>query len=222
MIRYDIISNYNNSLSTLSNKYKSDKGALKENYEKLGPWGWKPHTYSEIYDLLFKLNRHKVLNFFEVGIGTNNTDVKSSMGPNGSPGASLRMWRDYFPNAQIYGADIDERILFEEERIKTFHVDQTSKKSIKEMWSNIPNKMDVILDDGLHELEANMLFLENSFDSLSDNGIYIIEDCSYYYKELSDCLTEKKYNHILFQDPENFDSQWGYLNSFIIINKADQ
>ena len=33
-----------------------------------------------------------------------------------------------FPNAQIYGADIDKNILKDEERIKTFYVDQTDQK----------------------------------------------------------------------------------------------
>ena len=49
----------------------------------------------------------------------------------GKPGASLRVWRDYFPNAIIYGADIDKDILFAEERIKTFYIDQLDPVAIK-------------------------------------------------------------------------------------------
>ena len=56
------------------------------------------------------------LNIFEVGLGTNNVDVPSNMGKDGKPGASLRAWRDYFPNA-----DIDTRILFKEDKIQTFY-----------------------------------------------------------------------------------------------------
>ena len=44
----------------------------------------------------------------ECGLGTNNINFKSSMGINGKPGASLRMWRDFFPSARIIGVDIDK------------------------------------------------------------------------------------------------------------------
>jgi hypothetical protein len=70
---------------------------------------------------------------FECGVGTNNPNITSNMGVNGQPGASLRVWRDYFQNAEVFGADIDRGILFEEQRIRTFYVDQTNKDSILEI-----------------------------------------------------------------------------------------
>ena len=85
----------------------------------------------------------------------------------GVPGASLRVWRDYFFNALIYGGDIDKNILFEEDRIKTFYVDQLDVTSIKSMWDNIRvNNFDIIIDDGLHEPDANYIFFINSFNKL--------------------------------------------------------
>ena len=59
------------------------------------------------------------------------------MTSDGKPGASLRVWKDYFINSRVYGADIDKSILFEEDRIKKFYVNQLDSSSIKEMWSNI-------------------------------------------------------------------------------------
>ena len=104
------------------------------------------------------------------------------MGINGTPLASLRAWQDFFVNASIYGADIDKKILKNEERIKTFYVDQTNPKTIKEMFKNMQvNKFDIILEDGLHEFNANICFFENSIKYLSSNGTYIIEDV--YYKD---------------------------------------
>ena len=103
------------------------------------------------------------------------------MGSIGKPGASLRMWKDYFPNANIYGADIDRDILFNEERINTYYVDQLNTESIKSMWKDIGlNDFDIIIDDGLHEVNANLNFFFNSFDNLKKNGIYIIEDVKLY------------------------------------------
>jgi hypothetical protein len=98
------------------------------------------------------------------------------MGVAGKPGASLRMWRDFFPNAQIYGADIDRDILFDEERIKTFYIDQLDPKVISEFWQVVGGEFDFMLDDGLHTFEAGSCLFENSIEFLRDGGIYIIED----------------------------------------------
>ena len=46
------------------------------------------------------------------------------MGEKYNPGSSLRALRDYFPNANIFGADIDKNIVNDQNRIKTFYVDQ--------------------------------------------------------------------------------------------------
>ena len=114
---------------------------------------------------------------FECGLGTNNPNLSGNMTVNGMPGASLKVWRDYFKNAQIYGADIDKDILFEEDRIKTFYVDQLNTASIEEMWKKIEIKnFDIIIDDGLHTTDANINLFLNSFKKLKKNGIYIIED----------------------------------------------
>ena len=93
------------------------------------------------------------------------------------PGASLRMWRDYFPAAEIVGLDIDSDILFTEDRIKTFQCDQTDAASIAAVKNKISDiKFDVIIDDGLHRPHAAFCFFDNMIDRLADGGIYIIED----------------------------------------------
>ena len=43
------------------------------------------------------------------------------------------------------------------------------------------DKFDIILEDGLHEYNANICFFENAIQYLSENGTYIIEDV--YYKD---------------------------------------
>ena len=50
----------------------------------------------------------------------------------------MRALRDYFPNANIFGADIDKNILFNDQnRIKTFYVDQLDRKSVENLWENV-------------------------------------------------------------------------------------
>jgi SAM-dependent methyltransferase len=154
----------NTELCNIMNRRASDKGN-----------GW--HTYTQFYQYLFGPIRNIIYDILEVGIGTNNTDVLSSMGPLGTPGASLRGWRDFFPNAQVIGADIDSRILFEEERIRTFHVDQQNSVSVKEMWDRCGDiELDIIVDDGLHIFQANECFFKESFSHLRKGGVYVIED----------------------------------------------
>ena len=99
------------------------------------------------------------------------------MGTGGHPGASLRAWRDFSPECQVFGADIDERILFTEERIQTFQLDQLSDES----WGNFlkqigDQKFDLIIDDGLHSPTANLNTIKYLVNLVDVNGFLIIED----------------------------------------------
>ena len=170
-LNYVVNANSDSKLTDLMNFHGSDKGGKNND-----------HNYSEYYSEIFFYERKKIKNFLEIGLGTNNTNLPSNMGSEGKPLASLRAWRDYFVNANIYGADIDKNILKDEERIKTFYVDQTNPETISALFKQIGlDKFDVILEDGLHEFNANICFFENAIDYLDDNGVYIIEDI--YYKD---------------------------------------
>lgn len=98
------------------------------------------------------------------------------MGIAGKPGASLRVWRDFFPNSVVYGVDIDRDILFSEDRIITDYMDQTSPESVKSFWNSHKIKPNIIIDDGLHMFHAGKSLYENSIEHLADGGVYVIED----------------------------------------------
>jgi hypothetical protein len=166
--------NMTDEIAQLCDLYGSDKGEIKSEGH---PYAWPSHTYADYYSQLFSHCRNSVTKVFECGLGTNNPELLSSMGIHGKPGASLRVWRDYFPNAIIYGADIDQDVLFEEERIKTFYMDQLNPKSIKEYWEMVgEDNFDFMLDDGLHTFEAGSSLFNNSIGKLSKLGTYVIED----------------------------------------------
>ena len=168
------LSSIDNSLTNVMNKYYSDKGDL--NFT---------HNYTCFYDSIFNEIKNEKLNIFEVGLGSIDTNITFHMSyshKNYAPLASLKAWRDYFFNANIYGADIDKKILKNENRIKTFYVDQTNPTTIHKMYKDIGvDNFDIILEDGLHEFNANICFFENSIKYLSSKGTYIIEDV--YYKD---------------------------------------
>lgn len=148
-------------------KNKSDKG--------YGIWG--KHNYTHVYYNLFSERCNTVEAFLEIGLGTNNVDVPSNMGAGGTPGASLRGWREFFPNASIYGGDVDRRILFQEERITTVFLDQLSELSISQALHSLQHTtFDVILDDGLHRSDANINLHKFAHERVKAGGYYIIED----------------------------------------------
>ena len=201
MIQYQ--ANEKSTINQLCGKYGSDKG---DDGGKKKPYNWQSHNYADLYDILFGLRKKDVELVVECGIGTNDPGLISSMGTDGQPGASLRVWRDYFSQAIIIGCDIDKNILFDEDRIKTFQCDQTSKQSIRKFraLSKIEkNSVDIIIDDGLHEYKAGIIFFEHMIDSLKENGIYIIEDVT--HEDM------KKYKNFFLNLSNHYEAKFIYL-----------
>ena len=66
-------------------------------------------------------------------------------------GASLQMWRDYFPNAEIFGLDIEE-VHVPGPRIQTIRGDQSDADSLAEVGRHGP--FDLIVDDGSGEVRV--------------------------------------------------------------------
>ena len=174
-------------LAHLSSVHGTDKGGIlspKENFES------SFHTYTDIYELLYGGMREHVSLVFECGIGSNSKEIignfrdwndqvgkQRNLTELHQPGASLRMWEEYFPNARIIGADIDPNIMFSTERIKTGVLDQTKPKSISAFWEKIDLvEFDLMIDDGLHTFEAGKCLFENSIERLKVGGHYVIED----------------------------------------------
>ena len=166
---YFIKSPEKEELGKLFNKYGSDKAST--------------HNYYLLYASIFNSNKN-INKIFEIGLGTNNTDIVSTMGKKGFPGASLRAFRDYNQNALIYGADFDSRILFQEKRIKTFFVDQTEPNSFEGLSQKIGDNFDLMIDDGLHSPNANLHSLNFFFPLLKVGGYAIIEDVNFLTADL--------------------------------------
>jgi hypothetical protein len=70
------------------------------------------HDYHFLYsNILMELGVENELDILEIGLGTNSKIMVSSMGKLGTPGASLRAFREILPHAALFGADIDCRII---------------------------------------------------------------------------------------------------------------
>ena len=136
------------------------------------------HTYHLTYATLFRDPR-QVSGVLEVGLGSSRTDVLSNMGASHKgTGGSLRAFREFFPNAWIHGADIDRLSLFQDDRISTYFVDQTSSESLEELRDQVSKPVDFIIDDGLHSPDANLNVLAMGLGFLNPGGAIVIEDVS--------------------------------------------
>ena len=192
---YRIIIRYNkdttNPFAELCDFYGSDKGSHTSKHV----YPWPSHTYSDFYSSIYSNFRPHVKKVYENGIGTNNLNFKSNMSITGVPGASLRVWRDYFHNALVIGTDIDVNTLFQEERIKTFFIDQTNDLVIERFWAECgEDNFDLMVDDGLHTASAGKTLFINSIDKLSNSGLYVIEDVNLNDLVIyEDFFREKKY-----------------------------
>jgi hypothetical protein len=154
---------------------RSAARALSELFTKFGSDKSSGRNYHLVYGEILKEKTH-VSCVLEIGLGTNHLDVVSNMGATGIPGASLRAFREYLPGATIFGGDVDKRILFQEDRIRTYFVDQTDLASLASLGKNLPTAIDLIIDDGLHAPNANLAVLVFSLEKLSRNGWLVIED----------------------------------------------
>jgi 8-demethyl-8-alpha-L-rhamnosyltetracenomycin-C 2'-O-methyltransferase len=132
------------------------------------------HTYTPEYHKILHPLRNSVTKIVEIGIG-NYPLMANIAGKEYKHGASLFMWRDYFPHAQIIGCDILKEVQFNEERITTYVVDQSNEDSLKD-FSDIIKDVDILLDDGSHVESHMILSFKQLWRNVKRGGLYIIED----------------------------------------------
>jgi len=132
------------------------------------------HPYTPYYYEIFKDKKDSVKKVLEIGIGTAN--YMHHHPKHYVKGASLRMWRDFFPNAQIYGADVLPEAMFEDERIKTFMCDERKKEDLEKLIKNTGSDIDIFIDDALHSRPIQVELCKTMMPLLKKDVIYIIED----------------------------------------------
>lgn len=120
------------------------------------------HTYTPFYYELLKDKQKSIKKVLEMGVGCT--------------GASLYMWRDFFTNAAIFGADIIPELMFEDDRITTFVCDQTNKDDLTKLVKNTGVDIDLFIDDGSHQWRDQIFTCKNLLPLLKKDVIYIIED----------------------------------------------
>jgi cephalosporin hydroxylase len=169
MIDHELKKFYQNDLNPITQEL------LKNSFIFYGSDKATTHDYYIVYANILNsiTNPYKI---FEIGLGSNNVKIASNMGKKGRPGASLRSFKDVYTNSNLFGADFDKRVLFSEERIQTYFVDQTEVETFETLKSILTDDFDLMIDDGLHSISANLNSLKFFMGKVRIGGYIVIED----------------------------------------------
>jgi len=151
-------------LEDIMRNYTCDKGDVFSD-------GAYAHNYVHYYKQYLDSNKNKIKKVLEIGIGKSNN------------AASLRVWRDYFPNAEIIGLDLYEFNL-NIDKVRTYQCDQSSRRELSNIINKVGGDFDLIIDDGGHWIHQQQISLGYLFKYLKPNGIYVIEDMVKDYREV--------------------------------------
>lgn len=159
--------NSEKSIEFFFRKYKTDK------YES---------KYHFIYDKYFEPIRYNDIKILEIGLGTlgknpSNMIKWKLIHEEYKSGASLRAFKDYFTNGLVYGVDMQEDCMFEEERIKTYLVDSRDSNISDRVFGDLI--FDVVIDDGDHTSQGQIKTFNNFFKRVKNGGLYFIEDVAF-------------------------------------------
>ncbi|MBK1643678.1 hypothetical protein CKO25_03180 [Thiocapsa imhoffii] len=122
----------------------------------------KWHHYIPLYHRYFSPYRGLKIRFLEIGV---------------SQGGSLQMWRNYFgDDAIIFGIDINpECMAFNGQAGQVRIGSQVDEHFLESVVAEMGG-LDIVLDDGSHQMKHIPVTLNYLFPHLNYGGIYMIED----------------------------------------------
>lgn len=132
------------------------------------------HSYIDFYETLFAGRTVKRL--LEVGIGY--LELMTPFVPRYVHGASLRMWADFLPEAEIFACDIRPDTLINEGRIHSMVCDQSNLESLTAMLCAYGTSFDVVVDDGSHVTEHQIFTARVLLPVMESGSVYCVEDVS--------------------------------------------
>jgi hypothetical protein len=187
---------------------------------------WGRHWYAQHYQRYFAAWRKRPLKILEIGVGGYDDPSEGAQ--------SLRMWKRFFPNAQIIGIDLYDKSHFSERRIEVLQGDQTDAERLAEISQRYEG-FDIIIDDGSHLNEHVIKTFDILFPLLKTPGFYCIEDLQTAYwptwgavrgstsmdllRSLTDCVNQAERPSYL---PNYFDrniTEIAFFHNLCVIRK---
>lgn len=128
--------------------------------EGRGIWKWR--HYFDIYHRHFQKFVGQEVHIVEIGIYS---------------GGSLDMWKSYFGDkCHVHGVDIEEACRSYESDSVSVHIgDQQDRTFWKQFRKDVP-RVDIVLDDGGHKPEQQIVSLEELLPHVRPGGVYVCED----------------------------------------------
>jgi FkbM family methyltransferase len=163
--------NSTTNLCELGLKYHTDKSPISK-YELR-------HSYTILYDFIFGKLKYDKIKLAEIGIWKN---------------AGLKCFREYFPNAEIYGFEFIHSLIDEakKDNLKNtyyYYLDAEIPESIEKSFQDAGGDFDIIIDDGSHKFEHQINVILNTIPFLKPGGVLIIEDI---FKSINESDFEEK------------------------------
>ena len=131
-------------------------------YKNLKQVSLKSDTYFHVYEEIFNRYVGKKITFVEIGV---------------LQGGSLYMWREYFGNsARIIGIDLNPKAKkLEKDGFEIFIGSQADENFWNEFFIKV-GKIDILLDDGGHENDQQIIALNKTIPNINDDGLIVVED----------------------------------------------
>ena len=149
-------------------------------YKNLKRESLKCDTYFQVYEEMFNKYVGKKITFVEVGV---------------LQGGSLFMWREYFgKDARIIGIDLHPNAKELEKHGFEIYIGSQSDKNFWRNFYTKVGKIDILLDDGGHVNDQQIVTLSESVNNINDGGIIMTEDVhTSYFKKFGN---PSKYSYI--------------------------
>ena len=131
-------------------------------YKNLKHVSLKCDTYFQTYEELFKNYVGREIVFVEIGV---------------LHGGSLFMWKEYFgKKARIIGIDLHPKAKeLEKYGFEIYIGSQSNKIFWKDFYAKV-GKIDILLDDGGHINDQQIVTLSEGIHNINDDGIIVTED----------------------------------------------
>ncbi len=159
-----------------------------------------PHSLIELHQKHHPTKFQYFCPIFEAHFAALRESATSVLEIGVQEGHSVRMWKDYFPNAVIHGVDIPwTPHHFAESRIVEHLGDQRDRVFLERLVKEC-GTFDIVIDDGGHGMDGQITSLDMLFPAVKSGGVYVVEDTfsSYWKNWGGSYLNRKQYSETTF------------------------
>ncbi len=156
------MTNHPNASSRPPAQADLERLAVYKSYKNSPYLSLKHSSYFQVYADLFEKYRNQEITFVEVGVLN---------------GGSLFMWREFFgPRARIIGVELNpEAKKWENDGFEIYIGSQSDPEFWNDFFKTI-GSVDLILDDGGHTYEQQIVTAHHSIPHIKDGGLLVVED----------------------------------------------